>query len=371
MNNTSIPQINQQLSGSPFSVVGNSAGPAFLREQKAGPQQSQNEKILLRGNIAIDTETGEYWDVPFWMRGLYDGCSLSTAHNRPRDKKLTLKQESRPRAVYRENASLLKATKDGDCPQVGGGKRNGIKGFSRQSRRRLLNTIGSVRRDADLPYFITLTYPDRFPTVERSKRDLKVFLQRFEREFPNSGLIWKLEPQERGAPHFHMLAWRVGNILGWVIKNWYEIAGDGDKNHFLFHAGLLRGSKPCVQKVKSFKGVWSYASKYIGKTFEVAEWGSQWTGRFWGVLNRGNIPFGKEVEIDLEIRQVFQLMRFQRRFAKIKKGNGNSLTIFCDADQWINNIYKGLLGNEKFTGYDTSRFRKSGAGVCAGIGSSG
>jgi hypothetical protein len=177
--------------------------------------------------------------------------------------------------------------------------------------------------------------------VVKAKRDLKIFLQRMEYKFPMAGGIWKLEPQERGAPHFHMLIWGLDTdtLLNWVVQNWYEIAGNGDENHFLFHAGWLKNSKPCVQKVRSWRGVWSYASKYLGKTFEVAEWGSQWTGRFWGTLKTENIPFGEMKEVEASYAQVVHFMRYQRRFMHMRKRkNMNSLITFCDASQWVRKI---------------------------------
>ena len=200
--------------------------------------------------------------------------------------------------------------------------------------------IAQVRQDAELPDFVTLTYPDAFPTVERAKRDIKVFLQRLERQFPDAGYIWKLEPQQRGAPHYHLLVWgcKEGELFRWVVNSWYEIAGNGDFNHWKFHSGALEGSKPCVQKVRSFKGVWSYASKYIGKTFDVAEWGEQWTGRFWGVGSRQNIPFGEIENIEVTMKQVISIMRYQRRYSGIKSRQYDSLTIFCNANHWIDKL---------------------------------
>jgi hypothetical protein len=260
---------------------------------------------------------------------------LSKAHIRP------FSDISIPRVEYYKGASLFRTTKDRPCVAVGGGRRGQIKGFTRQSRARLLELIACVLRDAELPCFVTLTYPAKFPTVERAKRDLKIFLQRITRRFPSVGYIWKLEPQERGAPHYHLLVWgvEVKDLLGWVCKNWYEIAGDGDQMHLLFHMGVLKGSRPCVSKVRSFRGVWAYAAKYLGKTFVVAEWGSKWTGRFWGVGNRSNIPFGKMQTIEIPLDEVYQVMRYQRRFMDMRKRKDlNSLKTFCDADQWIRKV---------------------------------
>ena len=38
-----------------------------------------------------------------------------------------------------------------------------------------MELIARVQRSADLPNFVTLTYPDNFPSVKKAKRDLKVF----------------------------------------------------------------------------------------------------------------------------------------------------------------------------------------------------
>lgn len=252
------------------------------------------------------------------------------------------KAHIRPQLKYIDGASRFTATKGEKQLRAGGGKRGAINGFSVQSRRRLLYTIAKIKRAAELPCFVTLTYPGEFPTVERAKRDKKVFEQRLVRAFEQAGLIWKLEPQQRGAPHYHLLVWGVEEkeLLRWTVENWFEIAGNGDINHRLFHAGLLRGSKPCVQMVRSWRGVWSYASKYLGKTFEVAEWGKKWTGRFWGVVKPENIPFGEEIIIDVPLKEVFVVMRYQRRFSGVQRA-GNSLTIFCDATHWAEKL--GLI----------------------------
>ena len=294
------------------------------------------EIINLGGQVvrSIDLQTGEVAaldtdGLDVRKPAVPGRATLSTAHKRPF-------------IIWTAGASLLKVTKGENSGQVGGGKRRMISGFSRASRRRLMQTIAQVKRDAALPVFITLTYPFEFPTPKESKRHLKIFLQRLKRAYSDIGLIWKLEPQERGAPHYHMLAWGVpiGELCDFVPYVWHDIAGGGDKNHLLFHLGLLKKSEHCVSPVHSFRGVWAYASKYLGKTFEVSGWDEKHTGRFWAVVNRENIPFGQSCVYAIPLSQAVHIMRYQKRFAKLKRRKYPSLTTFCDADQWIQNVMR-------------------------------
>lgn len=255
---------------------------------------------------------------------------LSTAHKR-----------IKPFVEWREKASILKVSKAEPSKQTGGGLRGVVKGFSRGSRRRLMSKIAGVRRDAKLPVFVTLTYPKAFPEPRASKYHLKCFIQSIKRAFPEVGIIWKLEPQKRGAPHYHLLVWGSSekNLRAWVPTAWHEIAGGGDNYHLLWHEGKLK-NKHCVNAVYSFKGVWSYASKYLGKTFEVAGWDSQEVGRFWAVVKPNNIPFGEVQTLELSRADAVQVMRYQKRFAKLKSRSYPSITIFCDSEQWIDKVIR-------------------------------
>jgi hypothetical protein len=241
-----------------------------------------------------------------------------------------------PGVEWNERGSRLKASRGSDGVQRGGGKRDVVGGFSLNSRRRLLQLIGSIRRDCVLPVFVTLTYPSEFPYPNDAKRHLKLFLQALRYRFAGVALVWKIEPQERGAPHFHMLIWGVSlDVLrAFVPGCWFRIAGNGDRNHLRFHEGKL-GNEHCCGQVKSFRGVWFYAAKYIGKTFEIGGW--KWPGRFWGVCNRSGIPFGVLRSSGVEVVALNDVMRYQRRFAGVR-ARGRGMTVFCDADQWVHRL---------------------------------
>jgi hypothetical protein len=128
--------------------------------------------------------------------------------------------------------------------------------------------------------FVTLTYPREWPgDWHRWKRDLEVFLRRVGRTFPHAGAVWKLEPQRRGAPHFHLVVCGVPHIgKTWLSRSWYEVVGSGDERH------LRAGTQ--VEAVQSHRGVISYAAKYATKTAEAPEAWDAGVGRWWGTFGR-------------------------------------------------------------------------------------
>ena len=124
--------------------------------------------------------------------------------------------------------------------------------FQRGHVKRLRIKMASVCL-AERPWFCTLTYPAEWIwDAKLWKRHLKVFSQRFLRRWPSAGFIWKLEFQQRGAPHFHPFIWGLrdehfGDFLLWVSKTWNEVAGNGDQNH------LLAGTRVEAKNHQPFK----------------------------------------------------------------------------------------------------------------------
>ncbi|MDZ7808806.1 MAG: hypothetical protein U5K71_17105 [Gracilimonas sp.] len=87
-------------------------------------------------------------------------------------------------------------------------KKGDIQGFSQKSRSRMLKRINQLNPDRkDQFYHVTLTYPKRFPSDGVThKTDLDVFIKRIQRKFGEGlELLWKLEFQKRGAPHYHII----------------------------------------------------------------------------------------------------------------------------------------------------------------------
>ena len=303
--------------------------------------------LQLGGEVSsvLDLETGEYvdkndaaWGVPFsggplppkggTEKGGTGAVGLSTAHKRTKCGKID---------CYL-GGGLIKVQKPIDnIEQVGGGQRGGIATFSKNSRRRLMRTIAQVEK-IELPIFVTLTYPGEFPGNPKEwKRHLKNFVKRLNYKFSGSSGIWKLEPQKRGAPHYHLMIWGVSyfDLISYVPLAWYKVVGSDDIRHL--HAGTR------VEKVRSWRGVMGYASKYLGKEVENLP-GWEAVGRYWGVFARSSVPWARLVTVDLDYRQAVNLIRLLRRYAHLKGRDYKSLTCFVNnPDFWFGALHTLLL----------------------------
>ena len=66
-----------------------------------------------------------------------------------------------------------------------------------------------ARTDRLPDYMMTLTYPIEFPGAREAKEHLKTYCQRLERVFKLAdkriAIVWRMELQQRGAVHFHLL----------------------------------------------------------------------------------------------------------------------------------------------------------------------
>lgn len=193
-------------------------------------------------------------------------------------------------------------------------KRGMISDFSHNSRKRLMQFCSSLNiEEIGLPDFVTLTYPAEWPEkAEEWKLHLHTFSKRLEREFPENALIWRLEPQKRGAPHFHMAVWGAGKIKTvegkqWLSRVWFEVVGSGDEKH------LLAGTS--VEPVSTW-GKWiSYVSKYMAKVGDKTrkQVFDYEVGRYWGVRNKKRL----QVNIDTVQVSVGTFIRIRRVLKKM------------------------------------------------------
>jgi hypothetical protein len=173
--------------------------------------------------------------------------------------------------------------------------------------------MAQLRRDAlATSLFVGLTYPAEFPAPddhETYKNHLRVLFQRLVRE-QGRGLAgyWKLEFQERGAAHYHiLLTGFTGDIYTfrkWLKETWYQVVGSGDAFH--------RDAGTSADPAKSVHGAMSYLAKYIAKNDQTRP--GNFTGRYWGKFNRVALPLSETETLDIEEpADVHKISRWMRR----------------------------------------------------------
>jgi hypothetical protein len=216
-------------------------------------------------------------------------------------------------------------------------KRGQITSFSRGSRRRMMNLLAMINMEAlRLPWMITLTFPDAFPTDNPA---VKVMLHRFALEFGRAfgkhPIIWRLEYARRKsghhagewAPHFHLLVWGVhpteGDLM-WVSRVWFKIVGSEDEKHL--HAGTR------WEPIREWRHLVAYVSKYMAKVDVGSPVANP--GRAWGVWNRELLPItlvSDEIPDDrfLAMRRVLRkYMERTRRRKVTHAGRWTGLTCY-------------------------------------------
>ena len=132
-----------------------------------------------------------------------------------------------------------------------------------------MNSINMERVNAP-PLFITLTYPDQFPTDKATWTEHfnRRFRRRLERRYPGAAAIWRKEFQQRKtgenagkwAPHFHLLLFveaEPSELYEWLSQAWYESCGRICDDH------LLSGTR--VEAVRSWEGAKRYVAKRQGE----------------------------------------------------------------------------------------------------------
>jgi len=169
--------------------------------------------------------------------------------------------------------------------------------------------------------FVTLTFHGK-PSAIEAKRALKAFLMRVRRKFPGASGIWRLEPQERGSWHFHLLFFNLPYWSQRQIQYAWECCTREDQS--IVHVKLLRGGK---------RQAMYYVAKYLAKVEKSLSSASldnavyqhdqegdtlDDPGRFWGYINKKDLPFASLRVIRFDDDEIADCLWFEMR--KISNG---------------------------------------------------
>lgn len=210
--------------------------------------------------------------------------------------------------IYPDMVSIVDGT--GGTP-AGGGKRGEIKVFSPDSRYRLFRLLHQLKFDRVT--FCTLTYPADFPTDKKIyKAHLKEYRRRFERTYGKIKGVWRLEFQERGAPHYHIMYLDCPFIpIEEWCNLWSNVIGTDDPNHRKIGVDIKLITEGTESKL-----IASYLGKYVAKVDQTdLSKTVQKPGRWWGKWNIDD-PTPIEIQMDLNeaiafVEETLQEMNYQ------------------------------------------------------------
>lgn len=214
-------------------------------------------------------------------------------------------------------------------------KKKSIRGkvtvFSRKSRRRLLEFFARTAQTDKPRVFLTLTYPSNMTSAEVGKQHLRAFLERVRRRYPQASAIWRIEYQERGAVHFHLLFF---SLPYWKIESiraaWSEIIGE-------------ENPRISIETIRSRRRSTWYVSKYVAKVggsalVSLSNLPYSHEGRHWGYFNKPEIPMQelKIFEVLGDLKAFWDLRRaIDRYYPKRKKSYAGGCMLFSqNAEEW-------------------------------------
>lgn len=229
-------------------------------------------------------------------------------------------------------------------------EKNDIQSFSKNSRSRLIKLFAQTSfRSYSKMYFLTLTYHEDFPQEFRAfKIQLDRFLKMIRRLDSNLAWIWRLEFQERGAPHYHLvLFWskKSPKVSELTLKNWVTKAW---LTHKACRCEDCQRYSTKLTELDTFKKGFNYVCKYSAKPDEKTKPVN--SGRIWGYSNnlerypikKDSIPLAYFQLLKARFLEHFTNDRFKRNYISESLGSVFSFSLYCDSIE-LDYIFDSVL----------------------------
>lgn len=260
-----------------------------------------------------------------------------------------------PSMVVERQGRVVKQRRCGGTGRrYGGGMRGEVKGFSRASRKRLmekLHRLDALRASrAERPKFVTLTYARAWPDARAAKVHLANFLKRLRRRWPKASAVWRLEFQWRGAPHFHLLVFGLPFVNQAELRRWWEEV-IGFEPYVTDDGRAVEHVRLEVQAMKGWRQLLYYVAKYVAKVDD----GSSYlvsdayltAGRVWGIWNRKFLPFAPLISRGVFFgRWVWKSKRLANRLCP-NPWHSPGFTLFLDDPQKVMDWILRLVAEER------------------------
>lgn len=249
-----------------------------------------------------------------------------------------------------------------DRSSSGGGVRGNVTGFSRASRKRMIEFMASVRNTGCM-LFLTLTFADDtvYGLDEQKAPMFEAFRRRFEREYPGWKALWRIEYQDRKSglhvgtfvPHFHLLIftgvhyekaeldYKAETFRQWGSQAWHEITSSADEGH------IIHGFN--VSPVRTRRHAQYYIGKYVSKLSN----NYPSSGRIWGRIGKFDCSVSETFKLDED-----EYIAFRRLIKKWLKTRVSPLPENATEKQ-IQKHKQRLKKQRKFSG----RFARDGANL--------
>ena len=203
---------------------------------------------------------------------------------------------------------------------LGGGKRGAVTSFSAQSRKRFMKKI-YILQSSSRCLWVTLTQPAAFVGSIGARRMAKLWTARVRRAYPAASGLWRIQPQKRGAPHFHVMVYgipadglEIKTVRARLAAMWTAVVVGGIANGDTLSArsrGQIARYGCDVAELETAEGVQRYVSRYLSRTDAVGN--AAVVGRQWGSFNRDALPVSQTETVTVS-RQVAQnVVRAARR----------------------------------------------------------